>query len=398
MNIKSNLFLLILFLTFPVHGYSQKSGSRSVILFFEMGAFGKSIGSSAVSRLGEAETMFYNPAALVTTDKFKILHSRLPSFNGLGSTAHYYTIAYESPSIGTFGLSYFDYTIVSEIIYESGSILFEHTLYYRTLNLSLARAFFKKLNAGVGVTYYRSYGENDPYNDFSDGWTINNYSFNVGILGHGYLEQMTITNLFGKRSENSNYDFSHEKGFSFGIALLTIGPLDKFILQSGMIRRFPQPLNLRFGISWQMIEEKYIGFNISLAAEKELVHLIKVIDPSTGYSNYEWEPWYKSIISSWKDDGPKVHRQMGAELKLLDFIYIRAGIERNYRFSSSGLVPFNYNSYGIGFGRKGFRFSYAVTNSADANSVWTLLTNPGKFTDYEYYSPRLRAFTLSILM
>ena len=216
MNIKSNLFLLILFLTFPVHGYSQKSGSRSVILFFEMGAFGKSIGSSAVSRLGEAETMFYNPAALVTTDKFKISHSRLPTFNGLGSTAHYYTIAYESPSIGTFGLSYFDYTIVSEIIYESGSILFEHTLYYRTLNLSLARAFFKKLNGGAGVTYYRSYGENDPYNDFSDGWTINNYSFNVGILGHGYLEQMTSRTYSGKDQKTVITILTMKKDFHSG--------------------------------------------------------------------------------------------------------------------------------------------------------------------------------------
>jgi hypothetical protein len=300
------------------------------------------MGETGTSIADDASAMHWNPSGLAFQKGTEINFTHSPWLAGLNIGDLFYDYVAgkkDYPSLGgTIGTS-LTYLNIGEIIVvdEFGNPQPERN--YKAYELALAVAYATKLNPNfaAGITTRFIYSRLSPD------------ELQVGIekgTGTGFA---TSFDLSGMYRPVTGPKFLRDK-FSFGLNLSNLGPKISYVDAS---QADPLPTQLRFGLSYDVLQSDFNNLTLAVDFSKLLVNR---------YDDGTSDAFYKAIFTSWKG-GPKgiaksFQTSVGAEYWYGSprLIALRAGFF--YEDPSNGNRKFLTLGAGLRYSLYGFDFSY----------------------------------------
>ncbi len=307
--------------------------SEAAVLFLMIspGARASGMGEAFVAISDDATAVFWNPAGLAFQygREITIMHANwLPQF---ASDMYYDFFAYrmDIEGVGTLGanvtfLNMGKQTITGE---DSPEPLGEFSSYDIAFTTSYGTTVTDNFGVGVSLRYIRSNLAPQGQGAERGSGKANAFAFDVGLL----------------------YKFPFmSKRLSWGMNLSNMGPKISYI---DVAQADPLPTNLKTGLAFKLINQKYNKLTLATDINKLLV--------TPKGEGETADPFYKAIITSWYDDDlsaefKKMIYSAGIEYWYSDLISLRAG----YYYDEMGKVKYATFGAGLKYSLYGFDFGY----------------------------------------
>lgn len=329
---KTLIFLFILIILIgTAHQSFAVSEAAVLFLMISPGARAAGMGEAFVAVADDATAVFWNPAGLAYQygREITIMHANwLPQF---ASDMYYDFFAYRQDieGVGTVGgnitfLNMGKQTITGE---DSPEPLGEFSSYDIAFTASYGTTITDNFAMGVNLRYIRSNLAPQGQGAERGSGKANAFSFDLGLL--------------------YNFPFWNQR-LSWGMNISNMGPKISYI---DVAQADPLPTNLKTGVAFKLIDQKYNRFTLAADINKLLV--------TPHGDNETADPFYKAIITSWYDDPwstevKKLIVSGGAEYWYSNLISLRAG----YYYDEMGKVKYATFGAGLRYSLYGFDFGY----------------------------------------
>lgn len=306
MNIKTIIvtILSLLLLTLSAIPLYAVSEATCIFLLIEPGSRAGGMGHSYVSIADDAFTSWWNPAGLSQIDNtaLGLMHSKW--FGDIFDDMYYEYLGYNQrfEGIGTIGFN------ITYMTYGEQT----HTDIHGD-----EKETFTSNEIAIGFAYGTEIG---------DGWSLGTNAkivisrlapaFENQSQGHGYAWVMDIGAL------KQNFIIPD---LSLGINLQNFGPEMSY---QNSTEKQPMPTNLRFGLSYKILNSEYNELIVSADANKMLV------DPDVS--------WFKGIFTSFTEGDAtdrleSIIQNYGAEYTYYDLISLRVGYVNDIQGKIQGM-------------------------------------------------------------
>jgi len=323
------LLSLILLLILTAQQAYAVSEAALLFLLISPGARAAGMGEAFSAVANDASAVFWNPAGLAHQYGKQITFMHANWLPGLTSDLFYEFLAFRMSieGVGTIGFNvvYLDLGEQNRTG-EQGEDLGKFSSNEFAISASYGTTVTDNLAMGVTLRFIKS--NLSPVGAGSElgSGQATAFAFDVGLL---------YTFPFFNRRLN------------WGMNVSNMGPKISYI---DAAQADPLPTNLKTGLAYKLIDQKYNKLTITADINKLLV---------TPRGEKPADPFYKAIITSWYDDKPfqreldKITRSIGMEYWYSDLIALRAGyyqdIEGNVNYTSFG-AGLKYSLYGFDFG------------------------------------------------
>ena len=335
------LFALALLISLFATSQSALAQSEAAVpfLLISPGARASGMGEAFVSIADDATATYWNPAGLAfqtTRREIALMHSNwLPE---LAPDLFYDYAAFTLPfeNLGTLGLSITYLNLGKQSITgeDSPEVLGE----FSSNEFAFGASFGSKLteNTGIGLTvkYIRSNLASVGAGSEKGDGKANAFAFDVG-----FLQKNLLLN-----------------GLNLGINLTNMGPKITYI---DAAQADPLPTNLRFGLSYKLIDKEFN--KLTLVTEFDKLLVAKNDDGTS-------DAWYQALASSWSDEDfnkelEKVILNFGLEYWYSNLIALRAG----RHIDKPGNVK--YYTFGAGLRYHLYQFDFSYVSAGEGHPL-----------------------------
>jgi hypothetical protein len=307
-----------------------QSESTAPFLLISPGARAGGMGEVGVANVDDATATYWNPAALTKLKRrhFSMMHSNwLPQFNLSDLYYDFAAYTHHFEDIGTFGLSATYLNLgEQEITDETGQV----TGTFSSNNLAVGGSYGMTLNETMAL-----------------GFTLKYIYMNLAPIGtsaeQGDGQAGTIAADFG-------YLWTPKAAsrMTFGAALSNMGPKLTFIDSD---QADPLPMNIKFGITYLLLNGEHNKLSFSNEINKELV---------VRQDNGDSDAFYKAIFNSWIHKNSRSLNRMnfrqGLEYWYNDIFAIRAG----YFHEGERIGGRQFFTFGSGLYFSGWGFDFGI--------------------------------------
>ncbi len=336
--------LIVLLMLLIITGFAQQSYavSEAAVLFLMIspGARAAGMGEAFVAIADDATAVFWNPAGLAYQygREVTIMHANwLPQF---ASDMYYDFIAYRQDieGVGTIGANITFLNMGKQYITgeDSPEVLGEFGSYDIAFATSYGTTITNNLAMGVTLRYIRSNLAPQGQGAEKGNGKANAFSFDVGLLYRLPVLSRKLT---------------------WGMNLSNMGPKIAYI---DVAQADPLPTNLKVGLAYKLIDQKFNKLTLALDTNKLLV---------TPHGDDEKsDAFYKAIITSWYDESmsrevKKLITCIGAEYWYSDLIALRGG----YYYDEEGKVK--YATFGAGLKYSLYSFDFGYVSAGEGHPL-----------------------------
>lgn len=338
---------LLLLLSLGVQQAYAVSEAAVLFLMISPGARAAGMGESFVAIADDATAGYWNPAGLAYQHGRQITLMHVNWLPGLVSDLYYEFLAYRMSieGVGTIGLNvvYLDLgeqTRMSQTGQEEGK--FSSNEY--AITASYGATITDNFAMGVSLRFIRSnLAPKGTGSEIGSG-QASVFAFDVGLL----------------------YKFPFlSRRLTWGMNISNMGPKIAYIDES---QADPLPTNLKTGLAFKLVDQKYNKLTIATEINKLLV---------TPNGEDPADPFYQALITSWYDEPferelDKITRSVGLEYWYSNLIALRGG----YYYDKEGKVKYITFGAGIKYSLYSFEFGYVSASEGHplANTMRFSLT------------------------
>jgi opacity protein-like surface antigen len=346
---KRYVVILVLIVMFGMIAQQAFAVSEAALLFLLIspGARSAGMGESFVGVANDASAVFWNPAGLAYQNGRQITFMHANWLPGLTSDIFYEFLAYRMSieGVGTIGFNviYLDLGEQTRTD-ESGNELEKFSSNEYAISASYGATVTDNLAMGVTLRFIRS-----NLSKFGAGREIGSGQASVFAFDLGMLY---------------TFPFFNQK-LNWGMNISNMGPKIAYIDEA---QADPLPTNLKTGLAFKLIDQKFNKLTIAADINKLLV---------TPHGDKPADPFYEALITSWYDESfqremDKITRSIGVEYWYSDLIALRAG----YYFDKEGKVKYSSFGAGLKYSLYGFDFGYVAASEGHplANTMRFSLT------------------------
>jgi len=329
--LRRNLIILVVLLLVAGSFSSAAAGvaeATGIFLLIAPGARPGGMGEAFVAVADDATTTWWNPAGLAFLEQreLTLMHTNwLPEFHLPDLYYDFISFTNYLEDWGTFG-----FNIVFINLGESprtddlGTVLGHFSTYESALTASYGATVTENFGLGLNVKFIYSHLADRGAGQEKGSGVATDFAVDLGVLYH-----MTDPLL-------------HKK-LSFGANLANMGPKMSYIDRA---QADPIPTNLKFGLSWEPINDGYNKITIAYDMNKLLV--CKHDDATT-------DPFYIALFTAWTDEPVFIDMiyNMGIEYWYSDLVALR------YGYWNDQLGQLKPNTFGASFQISAYRFDFS---------------------------------------
>ncbi len=302
--------------------------ATAIFLLIAPGARQGGMGEAFVAVADDATTTWWNPAGLAFFDKreLTLMHVNwLPEFHL--PDLYYDFISYTNTveDWGTFGLNVVFINLgESDRTDDLGNNLGKFATYESAITASYGATVTENFGLGLNVKFIYSHLADQGAGQERGSGTATNLAVDLGVL-------YKMTDPF------------IGKPLNFGANLANMGPKMSYIDRA---QADPIPTNLKFGLAWRMIDDRYNKLTLAFDMNKLLVR--KHDDART-------DPFYIALATAWTDQPVFIDMiyNLGMEYWYSDMVALRFG------YWNDQLGHLKPMTYGASFKVSAYRFDFS---------------------------------------
>ena len=330
---KKYIVIVSLLLTLVFVAQQAFAVSEATVLFLMItpGARQAAMGEAFVAVANDASAVFWNPAGLAYQQGKEATFMHVNWLPGLTDDLFYEFLSFRTSieGVGTIGVNVVYLNLGEQ---QRTSVTGRDLGTFNSSEYAITASYGTTVtdNLAMGVALRFIYSNLSPVGAGTERGTgqASGFSFDVGLL--------------------YTFPFLNNK-LNWGMNISNMGPKIAYIDEA---QADPLPTNLRMGIAYKLVDQKYNKVTITADINKLLV---------TPHTSGKADPFHKALITSWYDDPlqaelDKITRGIGIEYWYSDLFALRAG----YYHDKEGNVKYPTFGAGIRYASYGFDFGYAA--------------------------------------
>jgi len=329
--------LLLLMVTVSQQAYAV-SEAAVLFLMISPGARAAGMGEAFVGVADDASAVYWNPAGLAYQYNREITFMHVNWLSGLTNDLFYEFLAYRMSieGVGTIGFNviYLDLG-EQQGMDEQGNETIKFSSNEFAISASYGATVTDNLAMGVSLRYIRSNLSKTGAGAEKGSGQASAFAFDVGLL--------------------YKFPFLREK-LTFGMNISNMGPKIAYI---DAAQADPLPTNLKVGLAFRLINQKYNKLTIAADLNKLLV---------TPHGDKPADPFYEALFTSWTDEPierelDKITKSIGLEYVYNNLIGLRGG----YYHDKEGKVK--YLTFGAGIKYHLYSFDFGYVSASEGHPL-----------------------------